>query len=163
MAQKTITKTQKGASTRAITFSLLAGIALIIGGLLINQPSSIAEEIVVYKSPTCGCCTKWVDHLEDNGFSVKVHNRSNMGPIKAELGVPRHLQSCHTAKVSGYVVEGHVPADEITRLLTERPQVRGLAVPGMPMGSPGMEGLRKDAYDVLAIQDNGRTTVYARR
>ncbi len=163
MTQKKITETKKAASTRTITFSLLAGIALVIGGLLANQPSSIAEEIVVYKSPTCGCCTKWVDHLEDNGFSVKVHNRNNMGPIKAELGVPRHLQSCHTAKVGGYVVEGHVPADEIARLLKEKPQVRGLSVPGMPMGSPGMEGPRKDTYEVLAIQDNGKTAVYARR
>jgi hypothetical protein len=86
-----------------------------------------------------------------------------MSPIKTELGVPRHLQSCHTATVGGYVLEGHVPAEEIARLLKEKPQIKGLAVPGMPMGSPGMDGPRKDAYDVVTFQENGRTTVFASR
>lgn len=119
--------------------------------------------MVVYKSPTCGCCKNWVNHLKENGYSVEVHNQRNMNSIKSELGVPRHLQSCHTAKVGGYVVEGHVPADVIGRLLKEKPQIKGLAVPGMPMGSPGMEGPRKDAYDILTFQENGRNTVYSSR
>ena len=86
-----------------------------------------------------------------------------MAPVKARMGVPRHLQSCHSARVGGYVVEGHVPADDIARLLKDKPQVKGLAVPGMPMGSPGMEGPRKDAYEVLSFQDNGGIDVYSRR
>lgn len=119
--------------------------------------------MVVYKSPSCGCCKKWVSHLEQNGYTVEVHDQSNLSSIKAEMGVPRRMQSCHTAKVGGYVVEGHVPADVIARLLKEKPQIRGLVVPGMPMGSPGMEGSRKDPYDVFAFQENGKTTVYASR
>ena len=126
-------------------------------------PHYEAADVVVYKSPTCGCCKNWISHLQENGFTVEVHNRHDMSPIKSELGVPRHLQSCHTAKVGDYVVEGHVPAEEIARLLDEKPAVMGLAVPGMPMGSPGMEGPRKDAYDILTFQKNGRTSVYARR
>ncbi|MEN8167256.1 MAG: DUF411 domain-containing protein [Pseudomonadota bacterium] len=130
--------------------------------LLIAQPAEAAD-VVIYKSPTCGCCKNWVSHLQENGFTVEVHERRNMSPIKTELGVPRQLQSCHTAKVGGYVVEGHVPADVITRLLKEKPPVKGLAVPGMPMGSPGMEGPRKDPYDILTFQESGKTSVYASR
>ncbi len=141
----------------------LMGVTLIISSmLLIAQPANAAD-VVVYKSPTCGCCKNWISHLEENGFTVEAHNERNMNPIKSELGVPRHLQSCHTAKVGGYIVEGHVPAEEIARLLKEKPAVKGLAVPGMPMGSPGMEGPRKDAYDVLTFEKNGKTSVYASR
>ena len=128
--------------------------------MLIQQPAT-AEEVVVYKSPTCGCCGDWIKHLQSNGYKVTVHDRQNLNPIKAEMGVPRRLQSCHTAKVGDYVIEGHVPAEDIARLLQEKPQVAGLTVPGMPMGSPGMEGPRKDPYDVLTFQRNGRTAVYA--
>ena len=115
----------------------------------------------MYKSPTCGCCSEWIKHLEENGFSVKAEDLRNVNQIKAELGVPNKLRSCHTAKIGDYVIEGHVPAQEITRLLKERPQVKGLAVPGMPMGSPGMEGPRKDRYDVLTFDKNGKSSVYA--
>ncbi len=142
---------------------MLAGTILVFGGVMIGQQTSEAADVVVYKSPTCGCCNGWVSHMQENGYSVEVHNRSDMSPVKAELGVPRHLQSCHTAKVGGYVVEGHVPADVIARLLKEKPQVKGIAVPGMPMGSPGMEGPRKDAYDVLTFEPNGKTSVFASR
>ncbi|MCU7815730.1 MAG: DUF411 domain-containing protein [Candidatus Thiodiazotropha sp. (ex Rostrolucina anterorostrata)] len=120
-----------------------------------------AADIVVYKSPTCGCCSAWIKHLQKNGFSVEMHDRKNMQLVKNSLGVPNHLQSCHTALVGGYIVEGHVPADDITRLLKEKPAVKGVTVPGMPMGSPGMEGPRKDKYDVLTFEKNGKTRVYS--
>jgi hypothetical protein len=119
--------------------------------------------MVVYKSPTCGCCAAWVDHIEANGFRVEVRDTANLAPIKARHGVPGKLESCHTALVDGYVVEGHVPADLIVRMLRERPDAAGLAVPGMPMGSPGMEGPYKDRYDVLTFRRDGSTQVYATR
>lgn len=121
-----------------------------------------AEEIRVFKSPTCGCCNKWIDHLEDNGFTVKAYNRSDMPFIKEQLGITRSQQSCHSAIVGGYVIEGHVPAADIKKLLRQSPELHGLTVPGMPVGSPGMEGLYKEQYDVLAIDKQGKTSVYNR-
>jgi hypothetical protein len=118
-----------------------------------------APVIEVYKSESCGCCGGWVKHLEENGFKVNVHNVENPSDYRQKFGIPAQLGSCHTAKVSAYALEGHVPAREIKRLLATRPKATGLAVPGMPMGSPGMEGSRKDAYDVLLVK-NGKTTVY---
>ena len=119
-------------------------------------------EIVVYKSPTCGCCKKWVTHLRDNGFNVKALNTQNVNPIKQQQGVTPKLASCHTAIVAGYTIEGHVPAKDIHRLLKEKPNVKGLTVPGMPIGSPGMEqGNRKDPYAVLTFNGNGKTTVFS--
>ncbi len=140
---------------------LLAGAVLITGGVGIMQRSAYAADVIVYKSPTCGCCQAWVSHLRENGFSVQVHDQRDVNSIKTELGVPPRLRSCHTAMVGGYVVEGHVPAREIQRLLKEKPQIKGLAVPGMPMGSPGMEGPFQVAYDVLAFQSSGDTSRYA--
>lgn len=120
--------------------------------------------ITVYKTPTCGCCGKWVGHLNANGFQAKVQDMPSVEEVKTKAGVPPDLQSCHTAMVEGYVIEGHVPADVIQKLLKERPKVAGLAVPGMPVGSPGMEqGDRKDPYDVVAFDKSGKTTVYAHR
>jgi hypothetical protein len=139
----------------------LAGVVGVLGLLATQQ--SVAADIVVYKSPTCGCCGKWVKHMEDAGFSVDVKNRRDLTPIKAELGVPGGMQSCHTAKVGDYIVEGHVPADLVRRILDEKPDIKGLAVPGMPMGSPGMEGPRKDPYDVIVIGNDGQFQVFARR
>ncbi|MCU7871815.1 MAG: DUF411 domain-containing protein [Candidatus Thiodiazotropha sp. (ex Lucinoma borealis)] len=127
--------------------------------LIVSQIN--AADIVVYKSPTCGCCSAWIKHLQKNGFSVEMHDRKNMQLVNNSLGVPSHLQSCHTALVGDYIVEGHVPADDITRLLKEKPAVKGVTVPGMPMGSPGMEGPRKDKYDVLTFEKNGKTRVYS--
>lgn len=116
----------------------------------------------VYKSPTCGCCSKWVDHLKANGFTVRSHDTDNVAMHKARLGVPADYGSCHTAQVNGYLVEGHVPAKEIKRLLKEKPPVRGLAVPAMPMGSPGMETTgHKDSYDVFVVNRDGSTQTYA--
>ncbi|MFK5914498.1 MAG: DUF411 domain-containing protein [Woeseiaceae bacterium] len=121
-----------------------------------------AEDILVYKSPTCGCCKKWVKHLEREGFNVKTKNYKNMKPIKKTFGVQQKFQSCHTAKVGKYFIEGHVSASDIKRLLKEKPDIKGLAAPGMPMGSPGMEGRRKDKYNVLAIDKNNNATIYSK-
>jgi len=120
-------------------------------------------EMVVYKSPTCGCCELWIDHAEAAGFTVVTEDVIDLRPVKAENGITPELASCHTAIVGGYVIEGHVPADVIAKLLDERPDIHGLAVPGMPIGSPGMEGGTPEAYDVVAIDRNGETSVYARR
>jgi hypothetical protein len=121
-----------------------------------------APEITVYKSPSCGCCEGWIGHLRENGFRVRSKNREDMGAIKSRNGVPAALQSRHTAVVGGYVVEGHVPADVIQRLLRERPAVAGLAVPGMPVGVPGTSGAR-GSYDIVAFDRQGQSRVYARR
>lgn len=144
----------------AIIFTLFAITSAIVF-VMLNSQTVVAEEITVYKSPTCGCCNKWVDHLKDSGFEVKSYNRDDMPQIKQQLGVAPPLQSCHTAIINGYVIEGHVPATDIQRLLSEKPAIHGLTVPGMPMGSPGMEGPRKDRYDVLAIDKQGKTTVFS--
>ena len=140
--------------------SLIAVLGVLV--LLLTQ-QTVAADIVVYKSPTCGCCGKWVEHMEKAGFSVDVENMHDVAPIKRELGVPGRMQSCHTAKVGDYFVEGHVPADLVKQLLADKPDIKGLTVPGMPMGSPGMEGPRKDPYNVIAIGKDGRARVYARR
>ncbi len=123
---------------------------------------ALAAKITVYKSPTCGCCKEWVKHLRANGFSVTTKDVTNLTPYKDANGVPPMLESCHTAKVNGYTIEGHVPAADIQRLLKERPKVVGLAVPGMPTGSPGMEGAYQERYEVLTFDKDGRTAVYAR-
>ncbi|HEX7036717.1 MAG TPA: DUF411 domain-containing protein [Pseudomonadales bacterium] len=119
-------------------------------------------EITVHKTPWCGCCGNWVEHLRDHGLSVKVVEHDDLTALRASLGVPPALASCHTAEAGSYRIEGHVPAREIRRLLLERPEgVRGLAVPGMPLGSPGMEaGGRRQPYDVIAFGENGERHVY---
>ncbi|BBK31075.1 hypothetical protein EDC65_1483 [Stella humosa] len=113
--------------------------------------------ITVHKDPSCGCCDGWVEHLRRAGFQVAVAE-GDVQAAKHSLGVPEDLASCHTATVGGYVVEGHVPAHAITRLLAERPTIAGLAVPGMPAGSPGMEGGRPETYAVIAFAPAGRST-----
>lgn len=119
--------------------------------------------ITVYKTPTCGCCRLWVDHLRAGGFEPTVHDLADVGPVKRERRVPEALASCHTGVVGGYLVEGHVPAADIRRLLAERPEALGLAVPGMPLGSPGMDGGgRKEPYEVLLFDAAGGTRVFAR-
>ncbi|RED15915.1 DUF411 domain-containing protein [Parasphingopyxis lamellibrachiae] len=124
--------------------------------------SSALPLMVVYKTPTCGCCGDWIDHLRGEGFGVRVHDVADTTPMAQRLGVPNTMRSCHTAEIDGYAIEGHVPAREIHRLLTERPEAAGLAVPGMPLGSPGMEmGDRRDAYAVLLFDRSGRIENYA--
>ena len=124
--------------------------------------AAAAPVIDVYKSESCGCCGKWIDHLRANGFSG--HSQDVSGPsfYRAKFGVPEALGSCHTATVAGYALEGHVPAREIRRLLAERPKATGLAVPSMPRGSPGMEGARVEPYAMLLFDERGGTTVFAR-
>lgn len=116
--------------------------------------------IEVYKTATCGCCKQWIKRLEANGFKVKAQDVANTADYRTKFGIPADYGSCHTARVGGYAVEGHVPASDIKRLLAEKPQARGLAVPGMPMGSPGMEGPRSDPYDVLLVKEGGKAEVY---
>jgi hypothetical protein len=119
--------------------------------------------MMVYKDPGCGCCEKWVGIMKTSGFAVSVENTTGMPAIKRRYGISDELASCHTALVGGYLIEGHVPADLIHRLLEKKPRVKGLAVPGMVVGSPGMEGTPRQAYDVLTFDAAGHTTVYEKR
>lgn len=121
-----------------------------------------APGMLVYRSPACGCCAEWVEHMREAGFEVRVEDRTDLASVKAELGVPVDLSSCHTARVGDYVIEGHVPAADVRRLLAERPDVKGLAVPGMPAGSPGMEGPNPEPYSVVAFDGDGGREVFAR-
>ncbi|MGI9627826.1 MAG: DUF411 domain-containing protein [Longimicrobiales bacterium] len=120
------------------------------------------ESIHVYKSPTCGCCVKWVEHLEDEGFDVTVEDVDDINAVKQQHGVPQDLSSCHTAIIGDYVIEGHVPASTISDLLAEAPDIHGLATPGMPIGSPGMEGPNPQPYDVMAFDAAGNRGVFER-
>jgi len=158
-----------------------AGIVLAAAGILLYtflQPEHVASgtqatdlpdgiavsapTMTVYSSPTCGCCIKWVEHLQEHGFSVEKINTEQLRQKKMELGVPQRLSSCHTGVIGDYVVEGHVPAEQVKRLLTTKPDVRGLSVPGMPIGSPGMErGDRYDPYDVVVFRADGSAGVFA--
>ena len=125
--------------------------------------AAVLPEVTVYKSATCGCCAKWVTHLESEGFKVVTHNRDDMNTVKSDAGLQPEFASCHTAFVDGYVIEGHVPADDIKRLLIEKPAVLGLTAPGMPQKSPGMqaEGLSPKGFDVLAFEKNGNSHVFS--
>jgi len=119
--------------------------------------------VEVYKSLSCGCCTLWVEHMQQSGFKVNVHNVRDVTPVRENFGVPDAMASCHTAVVGGYSIEGHVPAADVKRLLRERPKAAGIAVPGMVQGSPGMEqGRGKDPYNVILFNKGGRSTVFAR-
>ena len=140
--------------------ALIAAVAISACG---RSAEPAAPSITVYKSATCGCCRLWVEHLRDTGFDVDARNVENLNPIKERVGVPAGHGSCHTAEVAGYFVEGHVPAEDIKRLLAEHPDAKGLAVPGMPVGSPGMETPSGEVkpYDVLLVARDGSTTVFA--
>ncbi|OLD57098.1 MAG: metal-binding protein [Acidobacteria bacterium 13_1_40CM_2_56_5] len=134
----------------------------VVGFILLLQLYAAGPSITVYKDPFCSCCALWVKHLEANGFVVTVREVENVAEYKDKYGVPSTVRSCHTAVVDGYTIEGHVPAAEIQRLLKERPQAKGLAVPGMPVGSPGMEvaGTPNQKYSVLLFRATGETSVY---
>jgi hypothetical protein len=122
-----------------------------------SQPN----QITVWKTPSCGCCHEWVAHLRKSGFEVVTHDVEDTAPMRQKFGLPAKFSSCHTARLGSYVVEGHVPAQELRRLLREKPSALGLAVPGMPAGSPGMEmGPTRDAYDVLLVLADGSSRVY---
>ena len=145
---------------------LLSGLAL--AGMVVVSPSdnlpAQGPAMTVYKTPTCGCCAKWVDHMKAAGFKVQVQDMDDLTEIKQASGVPIPIRTCHTAVVGNYVVEGHVPADLVKKMLTEKPKMAGIAVPGMPIGSPGMEsGNEKQAHDVILFDKTGKTAVYAKR
>ena len=144
---------------------LKSSLALAAAGLMSSPAVGIAatqrEQITVWKTPNCGCCKEWIGHLRINGFEVLTHDVADTAPARQKAGMPEEFASCHTATLAGYVLEGHVPAKEIRRLLREKPKALGLAVPGMPLGSPGMEmGSSRDAYDVLLVSPSGGSSVY---
>lgn len=140
--------------------SLMLTFMIALSGF-ISVAQAKTSDVTVYASPTCGCCHEWVKHLQSNGFSVKTQMMDDVSVIKNKFQVPGKLQSCHTAVVGGYVVEGHVPATAIKKLLATKPAVKGLAVPGMPIGSPGMEqGNMKEAYNVMSFTDKGKESVF---
>jgi hypothetical protein len=139
------------------------GAALMLGALMFGFGQAFAADLAVTKTPWCGCCASWIEHMRQSGFDVTVHEEEDLNPLKAKLGIEPRYQSCHTGEIEGYFIEGHVPAEDVLRLLSERPEARGLSVPGMPAGSPGMEmGSRKDPYDVLLIKKDGTTEVFAK-
>lgn len=141
--------------------TVLQALAVTVLGSHLGAQAAIPLPLVtVYKSASCGCCTEWIRHLQDNGFMVKAQDVANPSEYREKFGIPQELGSCHTGVVNGYAIEGHVPAREIKRLLAEQPKARGLAVPSMPLGSPGMEGPRSDPYDVLLVQADGRYSTY---
>ncbi len=156
---------QKPFSRRGVLASLgavsLAAVGIVSYSYLFGGGQAQASDVVVYKSPSCGCCGKWVSHLRRHGFRVSVHNVDDVDPVKSRAGVPYDLQSCHTALVDNYVIEGHVPADSIVRMLNSQPPIKGLAVPGMPMGSPGMEGPDRESYNVYAFNAKKQSAVFA--
>lgn len=138
---------------------VLAALALGTAGTGLAQTAGTIE---LYKSPYCGCCGKWAEHMTKAGFSVKVHPVEDVPAARKKLGMPDRLGSCHTAKVGDYLIEGHVPAADIRRLLREKPKALGLAVPGMPPGSPGMDIPNSPSYETLLVQADGGTSVFAR-
>ena len=139
----------------------MRNVPLLLAGLLFSAASQAAEPptIEVYRDANCGCCTPWMKHLEANGFSVKEHVVDDMSAVKARLGVPPRLASCHTGVLNGQFIEGHVPASEV-QFLALQPHLAGLAVPGMPLGSPGMEmGAQQDAYQVIGLDRQGQEQI----
>ncbi len=138
---------------------LMAGIICMLGSLSIAIASELPP-MSVWKTPTCGCCGKWVEHMQDAGFKVEVNDVEDLDEVKRMSHIPERLRSCHTATVGDYKIEGHVPADDVKRLLATNPNVEGLAVPGMPSGSPGMENGERDSYDVFTFSKDGTTKVF---
>ena len=152
-----ITKSHLPTRRAAITLLVTAGVVAASAKLRAAGP----PVVTVYKDPSCGCCSAWARHLTAAGFTVTVIETANVDAVKARLGVPDKLASCHTAEISGYAIEGHVPAAAIMRFLAEKPTAKGLAVPGMPAGSPGMDGWSRETYEVILFGDSGQKT-YAR-
>lgn len=133
-------------------------------GLLLLATAGVAQatEIIVHKSPWCGCCSKWIAHVAQHGFTVKIVETEEMAAVKKRLGVPEKLASCHTSQVGGYFIEGHVPAADIQKLLREKPNAVGIAVAGMPAGAPGMESSSPQPYATMLVTKAGKSSVYAR-
>ena len=150
-------------STLMLVLTLLGAAGL--GYAVSVAAQSAAPTLTVYKSATCGCCSKWIAHMREQGFAVKSLDVDDINTVKTTYGVPADAASCHTALVGGYVVEGHVPADTVKRLLREKPKVAGIAAPGMPVGSPGMEvpSGEVEHYSIVSFQKDGKTAVYEKR
>lgn len=140
----------------------IAALALI--GVVAAQQKPAGPLVEVFKSPTCGCCSQWVEHMRKAGFTVRTTDINDLSQIKKSRGIPAEVQSCHTATVSGYVVEGHVPPADVHRMLKEKPAIAGIAVGGMPIGSPGMESpyVKAEPYNVMSFDKNGTTRVFAK-
>ncbi|UNU73836.1 DUF411 domain-containing protein [Moraxella nasovis] len=151
---------KKALATGVLSVSIIAGAVSLF---VMNRPAQAVNHVEVWKDANCGCCGEWVEHMKKNGFTVSVHNTGNR-EMRAKLGMPEKFASCHTAKVGGYVIEGHTPASDIKRLLTQKPNALGLATPAMPLGSPGMDGEayqgKKHDYNVLLVQKDGTSQVY---
>lgn len=149
---------------RTRSISLLALLFIGLLGACAAPAAPTARTMTVYKSPTCGCCSAWISHLEQAGYTITVKDQANLSPVKAAQGVPPAMQSCHTALIDGYVIEGHVPVADIERLLRDRPAIRGIAVPGMPIGSPGMEvpGVAPEPFAVLSFDEQGNVQEFSR-
>ena len=146
------------------TIGLVAVLGIVVAVFVGRSAEAARQSVIeVYKDPACGCCSLWVEHLREHGFEVNTTDTRDLSALKTRSGVPRQMQSCHTALVDGYVVEGHVPAEDVRRLLTDRPTIAGLAVPGMPIESPGMEvaGMAPQPYDVMAFDTDGGAFVFA--
>lgn len=157
---RSVAKSSPGRIVRGALVAAGVAVGLAMGGTMLTKGAGAAE-VIVYKSPWCDCCGEWADHMRENGFSLMVREVEDLDPIRAEHGVTDELMSCHTAVVDGYVVEGHVPATDVRRLLQEQPEAKGLAAPGMPAGSPGMEGAGNEPYNVLLFTEDGDTRVFA--
>lgn len=164
MSKRLFSSKKKSTSIVQWSITSLVVMVAVFAGLIYLSPSGDAGPMItVYKSRTCGCCAKWISHLQDSGFDVLVRNHDDLPEIKKQYGIQPELAACHTGLVDGYLVEGHVPADIIKRLLKEHPSIDGIAVPGMPIGSPGMEGPNPEPYQILAFDADGNTSVYDMR
>lgn len=143
--------------------TLVGGLAIAATPLVAAGPARARPPMRVHRDPSCGCCEAWVAHVRKAGYDARIEVAPDLDAVKQRLGVPEALASCHTAEIDGWLVEGHVPAEIIDRLLAERPAIRGLAVPGMPIGSPGMEtpGMAPEPFRVIAFADGGRMSVFA--
>jgi hypothetical protein len=143
--------------------ALVGGFTVAATSLVAAAPASARPAMRVHRDPSCGCCEAWVAHVRRAGFEARIEVAADIDAVKQRLGVPEALASCHTAEIDGYLVEGHVPAEIVTRLLAERPAILGLAVPGMPIGSPGMEtpGMAPEPFQVIAFEAGGRTSIFA--
>jgi hypothetical protein len=150
-------------ASRMFSIAAMGGLAaLLLQACSTPAAGPALPTIVVHKTPTCGCCEKWVSHMRQAGFTMDVRNIDDTSAERAKAGVPMELASCHTGVVDGYAVEGHVPADVVRRMLQERPKIAGIAAPGMPIGSPGMEqpGYAAEPYNVIAFDKSGKTSIY---
>lgn len=161
---KTLFKKYKRCAVALVigSIAVTTGTSLVASERLVQMGDQQVPTITVYKNPQCGCCGRWIEHLINHGFSVAIENHRNLSAVKKNLGVPYNLRSCHSAKIGEYVVEGHVSAEDILHLLRDKPGVTGITIPGMPIGSPGMEGTINQPYNVYSFDEKGSHTVFSK-